>query len=185
MSRRLISNTLLAAGMILAAFGIWEWMQSLTGQTAAARDFAAAETVPSATVRRVRLGDTVARLTIPRLKADLYVVEGDDDAELRRAPGHLPGSALPGMPGNSVIAGHRDTHFRVLKDIRPGDDIFLETTAGKYRYQVNSTHVVSPSNTSSLAPTSNAVLHLITCYPFYWVGSAPKRFVVEATLATR
>jgi len=181
--KRIVSNSLMVAGMLLASFGIWDWMESRTGQTAAARNFiAAAETASSAPVRRVRVGDTVAKLSIPRLSTDLYVVEGDDDAELRRGPGHLPGTALPGTRGNSVIAGHRDTHFRVLKDIRPGDDIFLETAQGTFRYQVNSTHVVSPSNTASLAPSSNAVLHLITCYPFYWVGSAPKRFVVEATL---
>jgi sortase A len=174
------------AGMLLAFFGVWDWMESRVGQTAAERNFiAAAEPAPRAPIRRIRVGDTLAKLSIPRLSTNLYVVEGDDDALLRRAPGHLPGSALPGMPGNSIIAGHRDTHFRVLKDIRPGDDILLQTSDGFFRYRVNSTHVVSPSDTASLAPASHAVLHLITCYPFYWVGSAPKRFVVEATLDTR
>jgi len=179
----LVSNSLMIAGMLLAFFGIWDWMESRTGQTEAALNFtAASETASRSPVRRVRLGDTVAKLAIPRLNTSLYVMEGDDATELRRGPGHLPGSALPGAHGNSIIAGQRDTHFRVLKDILPGDAILLETGDGSFRYRVQSTHVVSPSDTSSLAPSSNAVLHLITCYPFYWVGSAPKRFVVEAAL---
>ena len=103
--------------------------------------------------------------------------------ELRRGPGHLAGTAMPGANGNCVIAGHRDTHFRVLKDIREGDDIVLQTTSGQYLYRVKRMRVVSPDNTSALQPTSDPELNLITCYPFYYVGSAPKRFVVEAQLA--
>ena len=82
-----------------------------------------------------------------------------------------------------MIAGHRDTHFRVLKDIRKGDDIVLETRYGEYLYRVKSTGVISPRNNQPLRPTSHAELNLITCYPFYYVGAAPKRFIVEARLA--
>ncbi len=89
---------------------------------------------------------------------------------------------MPGEDGNCLIAGHRDTHFRVLKDIRKGDEILLQTRTGEYRYRVETTQIVSPKNTASLRPTSDAQLHLITCYPFYYVGSAPKRFIVEAQL---
>ena len=125
----------------------------------------------------------MALLTIPRLATQLYVVEGDDARELRRGPGHLADSALPGRRGNCVIAGHRDTHFRALKDIRKGDDILLRTNEGQFLYRVNSTAVVSPSDTRALKPTRGPVLNLITCYPFSYSGSAPKRFVVEASLA--
>ena len=90
---------------------------------------------------------------------------------------------MPGENGNCVIAGHRDTHFRVLKDIREGDDIILQTSAGQFLYRVKRTRIVSPENTSALAPTKTAELNLITCYPFYYLGSAPKRFIVEAQLA--
>jgi sortase A len=110
-------------------------------------------------------------------------VEGDGEEELRRGPGHLAGSAFPGGPGNCIIAGHRDTHFRVLKNIRKGDDIVLETRNGQFLYRVKTTRIVTPDNTSALKPTSDPELNLITCYPFYYVGSAPKRFVVEAQLA--
>ena len=90
---------------------------------------------------------------------------------------------MPGSRGNCVIAGHRDTHFRALKDIRNGDDILLQTDDGSFLYRVNSTSVVPPSDTRSLQPTRDAVLNLITCYPFYYAGAAPQRYVVEATLA--
>src|SRR5262249_41500450 len=118
-----------------------------------------------------------------RLNTELYVVEGDGTAELRRGPGHLVGTAMPGADGNCVIAGHRDTHFRVLKDIREGDDIVLQTDGGQFLYRVRRTEIVAPEDTSALRPTTAAALNLITCYPFYYVGAAPKRFVVEARLA--
>jgi sortase A len=158
--------------------------ESYFGQTTGARDFTAAtQPVSLPAVHAPRLGDTIARLAIPRLGVQLYVFEGDGDAELRRGPGHLADSAMPGRRGNCIIAGHRDTHFRVLKDLRKGDDILVQTDAGQYLYRVNSTQVVSPSDTSALKPTPGPVLNLITCYPFFYVGSAPMRFVVQARLA--
>ena len=89
---------------------------------------------------------------------------------------------MPGQDGNCIIAGHRDTHFRVLKDIRKGDEIVLQTGAGQYTYRVSGTQVVLPTDTASLEPTRDAELHLITCYPFHYLGSAPERFVVQAKL---
>jgi sortase A len=190
-SKNLLSLLLLAGGSCLLYLGAREYFDSRAGQYQAAREFE--RPVPdtpetraatgSASISPLRKGDTVARLKIPRLDAELYVVEGDGPRELRRGPGHLSGTAMPGESGNCVIAGHRDTHFRVLKDIREGDDIVLQTDSGQYLYRVRRTEVVSPENTSALQPTSNAALNLITCYPFYYVGSAPKRFVVEAQLA--
>jgi sortase A len=112
-------------------------------------------------------------------------VEGDDDRDLRRGPGHVPGTALPGARGNSVIAGHRDTHFRVLKDIRAGDDVILQTPTQEFHYRVQNTSIVPPTNTASLRPTAEPMLHLITCYPFYWAGSAPERFIVAARLTSK
>jgi len=120
---------------------------------------------------------------IPRLETQLYVVEGVDQADLRRGPGHMPGTAMPGSNGNCVIAAHRDTHFRVLKDIQKGDDIVLETHDGEFLYRVIGTRIISPKNTAVIQPVSGRVLNLITCYPFYYVGHAPKRFVVQAELA--
>ena len=175
---------LIAGGVLLASLGARDLIESHPGQTAAAREFTrTAAVAASPRLTAIRTGDTIARLSIPRLHTELYVMEGDDDAELRRGPGHLPGSAMPGSDGNVVIAGHRDTHFRVLKEIRDGDEIILKTGRGEFRYRVDGTSVVSPSDTSSLKSSTDPILHLVTCYPFYWVGAAPKRFVVEARLA--
>ena len=185
-STRLLSFVLLAAGAFLLFRGGLEVWDSVHGQAEAARDLEApvpvTEAAPS-TEASLPFGTTVAKLSFPRLDESLYVVEGVDQADLRRGPGHLPGSALPGDDGNVVVAGHRDTHFRLLKDIRKGDDIVLETRTGLFLYRVKKMSIVSPENTASIQPSSNAVLHLITCYPFYYVGSAPKRYIVEASLA--
>lgn len=136
----------------------------------------------STAIRTIQRGDPFAKMIIPRLHSQLYVVEGDHTAELRRGPGHLVGTAMPGGRGNCVIAGHRDTHFRILRDIRKDDLIILETHSGRYTYRVQLITVISPNNLSPLQHSSDAELHLITCYPFSYVGSAPKRFVVQADL---
>lgn len=181
--KRFLPALLIAGGVLLLFLGAREVISSLVGQRVAANKFAATASAPVKTVPQIRRGDPIAKLIIPRLDTELYVVEGDQEAELRRGPGHMKGSAMPGASGNCVIAGHRDTHFRVLKDIRKGDDIWLQTREGRFLYRVKSTHIVLPNNTAALQPTGQAELNLITCYPFYYVGSAPKRFIVEAQLA--
>jgi sortase A len=184
---RLLSGLLIAGGAVLLYLGGRDLWEAGWGQSRAAAELESPVPVPPVVTRpgheELALGEAVAKLTIPRLDAQLYVVEGVDPVDLRRGPGHIPGSALPGDSGNCVVAGHRDTHFRVLKDIRKGDDIVLETRTGLFLYRVKSTMIVTPQNTASIQPSTDAVLHLITCYPFYYVGSAPKRFIVEADLA--
>jgi sortase A len=122
----------------------------------------------------------IGRLQIPRLKLSVMVREGADERTLSRAVGHIPGTALPGRLGNVGLAGHRDTFFRALRDIREDDTIELETTQGTYRYIVKSTRIVTPRDVSVLAASGGENLTLVTCYPFYYVGSAPKRFIVHA-----
>jgi sortase A len=184
----LFSFLLIAGGAFLLFWGAGEYLASRTGQWQAARDFdrsllTAPSLPPTAVMPPPQPGDTFAKLIIPRLDAELYVVEGDDHADLRRGPGHITGTALPGSAGNCIIAGHRDTHFRVLKDIRDGDDIVLETVAGQYLYRVHLTKVIPPTDTAVLESTQTPQLSLITCYPFYYIGSAPERFLVKARLA--
>jgi sortase A len=99
---------------------------------------------------------------------------------LRRPVGHIPGTALPGQNGNIALTGHRDTFFRPLRNIRLDDIVTLSTLQGQYRYRVLSTKVVSPDNVSVLDPGQREILTLITCYPFYFVGAAPNRFIVRA-----
>jgi LPXTG-site transpeptidase (sortase) family protein len=125
-------------------------------------------------------GPALAMLTIPRIGLSAAVLHGSDAGTLRRGPGHLENTAHPGQNGNAVIAGHRDTFFRPLRNIRIGDDIFLDSPSGQFRYQVTSLRVVSPRDLSVLAPTEEAMLTLITCYPFWVLGHAPDRFIVRA-----
>jgi len=125
-------------------------------------------------------GGIVGRLEIPRLGVSVMVVEGAGAADLRRAAGHIPGTAFPGQAGNVGIAGHRDTCFRPLRSVRPDDAITLTTLAGVYRYRVTSTKVVRPEDVQVLRPAGRDSLTLVTCFPFYFVGPAPERFVVRA-----
>jgi len=124
--------------------------------------------------------DLVGRIEIPRLGLKAIVAEGVSAGTLRRAVGHLPGTALPGGDGNVVLAAHRDTFFRPLKDVREGDDIELTTPQGRYGYKVEATQVVDPGRTDLLEAEGPPRLTLVTCYPFYLVGSAPDRFIVRA-----
>ncbi len=126
----------------------------------------------------------IGRLEIPRLQLSVMVREGADEGTLRRAVGHIPGTALPGKIGNVGLAGHRDTFFRALRNIREDDTIELETTSGVYRYVVKSTKIVTPRDVSVLEASGGTTLTLVTCYPFYYVGSAPKRFIVHAAQVT-
>lgn len=122
----------------------------------------------------------LGRMVIPRLGVSVIVAEGTDERTLRRAGGHIPGTSLPGQRGNVGIAGHRDTLFRPLRNIRQNDVITLTTLAGEYRYRVTSTEIVSPSDVTVLQADGHEVLTLVTCYPFYFVGPAPDRFIVRA-----
>jgi LPXTG-site transpeptidase (sortase) family protein len=122
----------------------------------------------------------IGRIEIPRIRLSSLIVEGTGSLSLLSGAGHLSNSALPGDPGNVVLAAHRDTHFRELRDIRAGDLVRIETPYRTVFYCVDSTVVVDPTRTDLLAPTDESRLTLITCYPFRWIGRAPKRFVVTA-----
>jgi LPXTG-site transpeptidase (sortase) family protein len=125
-------------------------------------------------------GSAVARLEIPRLGLSSIVIEGVKALNLSVAPGHIPGTPLPGQAGNVGIAGHRDTFFRPLEFIRKNDTIKLTTPGGQEQYRVVSTEIVAPSHIQVLYPTGRDTLTLVTCYPFHYVGPAPKRFIVRA-----
>jgi sortase A len=122
----------------------------------------------------------LGRMEIPRLGVSLIVAEGTAESTLRRAGGHIPGTSFPGQRGNVGIAGHRDTLFRPLRNIRQNDVITVTTLAGEYRYRVTSTEIVSPTDVTVLQSDGHEILTLVTCYPFYFVGPAPDRFIVRA-----
>lgn len=128
--------------------------------------------------------DFIGMLDIPRLRISTAVMSGDDDQTLEVAVGHLPDTPRPWEPGNSAVAAHRDGLFRPLKDIRVGDALTVRTTRGDIHYQVRELKVVTPDDLSVLEPTSTQTLTLITCYPFNYIGAAPKRFIVRAERIT-
>jgi sortase A len=125
-------------------------------------------------------GAVIGEIQIPRLGLTAVVVQGDSASILRRAVGHVPDTALPGEPGNVVLAGHRDTFFRPLKRVRANDAITLKTRRGDFAYVVESTTIVGPGDLGVIEPTPRRTLTLITCFPFSYVGPAPNRFIVRA-----
>jgi len=129
----------------------------------------------------IEQGDVLGRMDIPRLGMSVAVLQGTNSRILRRGVGHIVGTPLPGEAGNSGIAGHRDTFFRALKDLRIDDQIRLQTPTAILRYRVDWLKVVASDDTNVLAPSAESALTLVTCYPFYFVGPAPKRFVVHAS----
>jgi len=122
----------------------------------------------------------VGSIQISRLRLSAIVAEGIGSATLRHAVGHIPGTPLPGEPGNVGLAGHRDTFFRALKDLKTGDEIQFSTPGGNFRYVVESLLIVEPDNVGVLAPSTENVLTLVTCYPFSYIGAAPRRWIVRA-----
>jgi sortase A len=127
----------------------------------------------------------VGRLEIPRVHLSVMVIEGDDDATLEEAVGHLPDTVMPWEPGNSAFAGHRDTFFRPLQRVQPGDDVRLTSPRGTFDYRVEDTRVTRPDDLGVLAQTSRPILTLLTCYPFHYIGPAPERYVVRAARVER
>jgi sortase A len=126
------------------------------------------------------IGSTIAMLEIPRLGLSTIVVEGAEEPELKLGSGHIRGTSLPGNGGNVAVAGHRDTIFRPLRLIRANDTIKVITHQQEYQYKVVSTRIVGPHDIQVLYPTGRETLTLVTCYPFDFVGAAPKRFIVRA-----
>ena len=125
-------------------------------------------------------GEAIGRIEIPKLNLSAAVLEGTAPEILRVAAGHIHGTALAGVRGNMALAAHRDTLFRPLRAVKPGDEIFMTTSYGKFRYVVNSTEIVNPNEVRVLRPTRDAELTLVTCYPFSYIGAAPQRFIVHA-----
>jgi sortase A len=175
-------------GLLIMGWGVYEVASGRIYQLWKGRELdRALDTLPPApgTPRTLKYeqGSAIGRLDIPRLGFSVVVLEGSDNATLRLGVGRLRNSALPSEQGNVVLAGHRDTFFRSLREIAPGDQISLRTPEGTFAYTVDWTKVVNPTDTSVLQPTKSAALTLVTCYPFYYVGSAPERFIVRAVPA--
>jgi sortase A len=145
---------------------------------------AASWTMPITHDKLPKPGEVMGRLEIQEVGLSVPVIEGFDDAALLRGVGHITGTALPGGLGNLVLAGHRDTYFRPLRNIHPGSQMKMFAGGEVYRYQVDSTEVVLPDAVRVLEIGDVPGMTLITCYPFAFVGAAPKRFIVHAHLVS-
>ena len=139
-----------------------------------------ADSAPAPLRPRPPNGSTIGRIDIPRLGVSVIIRAGVDARTLQLAVGYIPGTALPGEIGNIGLAAHRDTFFRPLPDIRPDDEIRIVTTEGTFAFKVEGTSVVMPRDTWVLDGTDTKTLTLVTCYPFNYIGAAPKRFIVRA-----
>ncbi len=170
---------LIYAGGTVAYAGIYQRYQSrkFDRAVAAATATSAAAMVPTAPLRD---GDVVGRLEVPRIGLSVMVFQGTGERTLVAGAGHVPGTPPPGGAGNVAIAAHRDTFFRKLQGIRPGDAIHVVTVSRTYDYVVGSTEVVAPEDTRVMESRGRSELTLITCFPFYFVGPAPTRFIVHA-----
>jgi sortase A len=187
---RWLRNALFAVGVLALGYSGFVVLDAKLYQAAQARRFQQQlESVRPTNAGGRHLGNlpvaattrgALGRIEIARIGVAAMILEGIDERTLRRAVGHIPGTPLPGQLGNVAIAGHRDTFFRALRNVRRDDEITLTTLNGSYRYLVDSAQVVAPQDTQVLNDTGERILTLVTCYPFYFVGPAPKRFIVRA-----
>ena len=179
-----IGSALLIAGVVALSWYAWVWHEASVMQSQAKRWLQQRRLThapaPRFVIPKPRRGEILAELDIPRLRVSVVVLEGDDADILKVGAGHIPGTGLPETGGNIGIAAHRDTFFRPLRFIRPADVIALKTREGVSRFQVRDVEVVPPSDTRILAATPGRDLTLVTCYPFFYIGSAPQRFIVHA-----
>lgn len=166
----------------LAWCGLVAWNTARL-QDSQARRFSTLRQTPVGTIA-LRAGDPFGKISIPRIGLSAMIAEGVDDDTLRHAVGHFPRSSTPEAAGTVALAGHRDTFFRGLARVRQNDLIELETAFGQYQYRVIRTAVVGPQHVELVQPSSGSDLTLVTCFPFYYVGPAPQRFVVQAQRLT-
>jgi sortase A len=178
----------LVAGLMALGYCTLAWFQAGFYQSYESRNFekrirsAVPVTSPGVPRFAVTDGSLFGRIEIPRIGVSVLIIEGVKPHSLKVAVGHVPGTALPGEPGNVGIAGHRDTFFRKLREIRNHDAIRLTTLDGSYDYLVESTRVVGPGAVEVLQGSGESELTLVTCYPFYYTGPAPDRFIVRARM---
>jgi sortase A len=187
--RRAAGIVSLAAGALLLAYTGTSYARGAIARAGARAEWAALEARQArldGIARLDRTGDAataigapIGRIVVPSIGLDEVVVEGMDDETLNAGPGHLPGSVLPGEPGNAVISAHRDRHFRPLGRIAVGDTIDVETLKGRSRWIVVSRRVVR-AGVPALFETETPTLTLTTCWPVRYLGTAPDRLLVQA-----
>jgi len=182
--RLAIALSLLAAGAICIGAGVAEFAYGEYQQHSMNRVWHSAVTA-TPTARLELPTGVVARMTFDRLRREVYVLGDEHPGNLKKGPVWLRATSRFGGEGNTVVAGHRDTHFRFLKDARVGDRFTVEDGEGQTLYRIQGIRVVSPEDRSQLAPVSRGVVTLVTCYPFYGVGPANRRMIIRADVVSR
>ena len=134
------------------------------------------------TIKKPKVGDIIGTLSIPSIKSFEAIIEGTGTKELKRGVGHYAGSVIPGVSDNSVLSGHRDTVFRKLGDVKIGDLITVKNDYGTFVYEVHRIRIVKANDRTVIVPSDDPILTLSTCYPFRFIGNAPKRYIVQAGL---
>ncbi|MBU3110998.1 class D sortase [Clostridium lacusfryxellense] len=165
-----------------ATFNIWSQSNNIVKATPT--HYSAPETSPNKPLYPVYPvdGDNIGSLTIPALKLKLPLIQGTGVNDLKKGVGHFTQSVLPGEKDNCVLSGHRDTVFSKMGNLKIGDQLIVQTSAGIFTYKVNGTRIVHKDDKTVIVPTKNAVLTLTTCYPFNFIGNAPDRYIVSADL---
>jgi len=135
---------------------------------------------------RPKLNDRVGVLIIPKLHAMLPIIEGTDEDELEKGVGHYAKSVLPGEQDNSVLSGHRDTVFRSVGELKIGEELIAKTSAGAFTYKISKIWIVMENDRTVIVPhKGKQILTLITCYPFNWIGPAPKRYIIQSIMVKK
>lgn len=183
LGRKTLSTLLVIIGIALLAYvagqywGMYRSQQTLEAQW---ERQAAQASVPGHP--QLTADDLLTRVVIPKINVDAIVVEGASRKKLSEGPGHVKDTATPGEPGNAVITAHRDTFFRHIYELNKGDDILIRRNGQLFKYQVTGKKIVMPEDVGVLKQTPDPQLTLITCYPTYYIGPAPKRLVVFSKL---
>jgi len=183
-SKQKLSAILIIAGAVLLGYVGSEYLAMYREQQALRQQWQEQQSsaLASSLTARVAKHDGLTRVSIPKIDLDVIVVEGTNHKALRLGPGHLKGTPAPGEVGNSVISAHRDTFFRNIYELKTGDEIHVRRDGHDYTFQVTGKKIVLPSDLSVVKKTSDTRLTLITCYPIYYIGPAPKRLVVFSKL---
>lgn len=173
---------LTAAGLVTAMIGAGMGLAAWVGQAEARTEWNAQLTDEGVSAGAADGRQELTRLSFPAQGAEFIVWEGATKKNLLYGPARVAGSAVPGRNGNCIIAAHRDTHFRMLRDVRKDQDILLARDGRVYRYRITGLHIVKAADTRYYGPANRPTLTLVTCYPFSFLGHAPKRFIVQAQL---
>jgi LPXTG-site transpeptidase (sortase) family protein len=179
-----VFSTVIALGLstvALAAVSIYQ-MNSSSGSVYLPELDSSFADNPTTLLPKPKVGDVIGTLSIPKIKKTINIIEGTGTKELKLGVGHYIGSVLPGVSDNSVLAGHRDSVFRNLGQLKIGDLMTVRTSYGTFVYEVHKIRIVNANDRTVIVPTKDAILTLSTCYPFRFVGNAPKRYVVQAGL---